>query len=114
MVKKREQIMGIEDSIFFIVESIKEIKSEIIDLKTKFDLKAFTLKEIAQGLGYNVQTLRNNPWKIPNYGKPDEGKNPGIWFYNTIKSWYNIPENERRLKWESMSSKERREITGKK
>jgi DNA-binding CsgD family transcriptional regulator len=104
--------MGIEDSLDFLVNTITEIKKEIIDLKTRSDLKVYTLKEIAVGLGYSVQTLRNYPWKIPNYGKTDEGSNPGKWFYNTIKSWYDIPENERRSRWESMSSRERREITG--
>jgi chlorite dismutase len=110
--KKRNMIMSIEDSIDFIVKTVVEIKSEIIDIKAKIELKAYTLKEIANGLGYSVQTLRNYPWKIPNYGKADEGSNPGKWFYNSIKNWYDIPEEERRFKWESMSSRERREITG--
>jgi hypothetical protein len=108
----RRIIMGIEDSLAFLVDTVKEIKDELIDLKTKVDLKAYTLKDIANGFGYSVQTLRNYPWKIPNYGKPDEGSSPGKWFYNTIKKWYAIPEDERRLKWESMSSHERRKTTG--
>jgi hypothetical protein len=104
--------MGIEDSIAYLVDAVKEIKEELIDLKTRADLKAYTLKDLATGLGYSVQTLRNNPWKIPNYGRPDEGCNPGKWFYNTIKRWYAVPEEERRRKWESMSSRERREAQG--
>jgi hypothetical protein len=105
--------MGIEDSLNFLVETITEIKKEIIDLKTKTDLRAYTLKEIANGIGYSVQTLRNSPWKIPNYGKSDVGISPGRWFYLTIRTWYDIPEDERRIKWESMTSIERRKITGK-
>jgi hypothetical protein len=104
--------MYIEESLNFLVENIKEIKKEIIDLNTKIELKAYTLREIAKGLGYSTQTLRNCPWKIPNYGKPDEGISPGKWFYNTIKNWYSIPEEERRFNWESLSSRERLEITG--
>lgn len=113
MTSRKGEKMNIEESLNFLVETIAEIKFEILELKTKSDLRAYALKEIAQGLGYSIQTLRNYPWKIPNYGKPDEGSCPGKWFYTTIKKWYEIPENERRLKWESMSSMERRKITGK-
>jgi hypothetical protein len=104
--------MGIEDSLAYLVDAVKEIKDDLIDLKTRADLRTYTLKEIAAGFEYSVQTLRNYPWKIPNYGNPDEGVNPGRWFYDTIRNWYAIPENERRLRWESMSSRERREATG--
>ena len=102
------EYMGIEESLKYLVNSVVEIKNEILELNMKISLKAFTLKEIAAGFGYKPQTLRCNPWKIPNYGKPDEGKNPGKWFYSTIKNWYAIPEDERRKKWEEMSSQERR------
>ena len=104
--------MGIEDSLDYLVNTVADIKNEIIELKTRIDLRAYTLKEIADGLGYSVQTLRNYPWKIPNYGKPDVGCNPGKWFYNTIKSWEAIPEAERRIKWESMSSGDRLNAMG--
>jgi hypothetical protein len=106
--------MNIEESLNFLVKAVTEIRAEILDLKVKSELKAYTLSEIAVGLGYKVQTMRNHPWKIPCYGKPDEGKAPGRWFYKTIRDWYDIPEDERRQKWESMSSVERREKMGKK
>lgn len=104
---------GIENALKYLVEKVSTIETELADIKTKLDLKAYTLKEIAQGLGYSPQYLRHRPWKIPNFGKPDEGSHPGKWFYNTIAAWYAIPEDERRFKWESMSSKERRQAMGK-
>jgi hypothetical protein len=107
------QYEGIEKSLQYLTNTISSMEKSIADLRTKLDLKAYTLKEIAQGLGYSPQYLRHRPWKIPNFGKPDEGNSPGKWFYNTIIAWYAIPEDERRFKWESMSSAERRKFLGK-
>ena len=95
------------DPLKYLIETVEGIKKDIADIKTRIDLRAYTLKEIAEGFGYSVQSLRNKPWKIPNYGKPDVSMYPGKWFYNTIANWYAIPEDERRFKWESMSSSER-------
>jgi len=92
----------------YLVNMLEDMKKDIADLKTRMELHAYTLKELATGLGYSVQTMRNNPWRMPNYGKPDVGAHPGKWFYNTIVEWYAVPEDERRFKWESMSSLERR------
>ena len=96
------------DPLKYLIEMVEGIKKDLVDLKTKADLRSYTLREIASGLGYSVYTLRSKPWKMPHYGRPDEGIHPGKWFYNTIVNWYAIPEEERRGKWESMSSLERR------
>jgi len=100
------------DSLKYLIETVEGIKKDIADLKTRADLRTYTLKEIADGFGYSVHTLRNRPWKIPNYGKSDTGIHPGRWFFKTIESWYAIPEDERRFKWEKMSDKERKEALG--
>jgi hypothetical protein len=96
------------DTLKYLIETVESIKKEVVDLKTMAGLRAYTLKEIAAGLGYSINTVRTKPWKMPNYGRPDEGMHPGKWFYNTIVNWYAIPEEERRSKWEAMSSLERR------
>ena len=64
------------DPLKYLIEMIEGIQKDVTDLKTMADLKAYTLKEIAEGLGYSVSTMRNNPWKMPNYGRPDEGVHP--------------------------------------
>ena len=105
--------MGIEDSLKYLVETVSEIKKELADVKSKVELRTYTLKEIAKGLGYSTaQSLRNKPWKMPNFGKPDEGSHPGRWLYKTIVEWYAVPEDERRMKWESMTPRERRQAIG--
>jgi hypothetical protein len=109
----KEQNSGSIGSILvYLTQEISAIRKDVIDIKTRLDLKAYSLKEIAQGLGYSTQHLRHSPWKMPNFGRPDEGINPGKWFYSTIVKWYAIPENKRRDQWESMSSKERLIVLG--
>jgi hypothetical protein len=104
---------GIEESLKYLVEVTSELRKDITDIKSQIQLRAYTLKEIAAGFGYKTeQSLLNKPWKMPNYGKPDLGYHPRKWLYNTIVNWYSIPEEERRMKWETMSSKERRETLG--
>jgi hypothetical protein len=107
-----KEYLGIEDSLKYLVNSVKELKKNLIDLKAKTELRSYSLKEIAEGFGYKVQTFRDRPWQIPNYGKPDVDLHPARWYYNTIENWYAIPEDERRFKWESMSSRERLEAMG--
>jgi len=99
---------GIEESLKYLVSKVEKVEEDLIGIKTKIDLKAYSLRDIADGLGCSIYTLRSHPWKIPNYGKPDVDICPAKWFYDTIRAWYAIPENERRFKWESMSSLERR------
>ena len=104
--------MGIEESLKYLVDTVKEMRAELADMKTRIDLKAYSIKEIAAGLGISPQTLYHCPWKLPNYGKPDVGSNPGKLFYSTISKWLEVPEDDRRFAWESMSSRERREAMG--
>ena len=101
---------GIEESLKYLVSEIGNIEKELIEIRTKIDLKTYSLRDIAEGLGCSLYTLRSHPWKIPNYGRPDACISPAKWFYDTVRDWYSVPEDERRFKWESMTSRERREI----
>jgi len=107
------EYMGIEESLKYLVSKIEKVEEDLIDIKTRMDLKAYSLRDIANGLGCSYYTLQCRPWKIPNYGKPDVDICPAKWFYDTIRAWYAIPEDERRYKWESMSASERRKALGK-
>ena len=105
--------LSIEESLKYLVETISVLRADITDIKSQLQFKTYTLKEIAILYGYkNVQSLLNKPWMMPMFGKADIGQHPRKWFYNTIVNWYVVPESERRLKWESMTSRERREMLG--
>ena len=100
------------EPVKYLIEMVEGIKKDIVELNARIELRTYTLKDIAKGLGCSVSNLRNKPWKIPNYGRPDVGKHPCRWFYDTIANWNAIPEDERRFKWESMTSKERLQAIG--
>ena len=100
------------DTLGYLIEMVEGIKKDIVELTARIDLKTYTLKEIAVSQGCSVSTLRNKPWKMPNYGRPDIGQHPGRWLYTTITNWYSVPEDERQFKWESMTSKERQRALG--
>jgi hypothetical protein len=100
------------DTLGYLIEMVEGIKKDIVELTSRIDLKTYTLKEIAVSQGCSVSNLRNKPWKMPNYGRPDVGQHPGRWFYLTIMNWYSAPEDERRFKWESMTSRERQKALG--
>ena len=105
--------LSIEESLKYLVETISILRADITDIKSQIQFKTYTLKEIAVWYGYkNVQSLLNKPWMMPSFGKPDIGQHPRRWFYNTIVEWYAVSEKERRFKWESMPSRERREVLG--
>jgi hypothetical protein len=51
---------------------------------------------------------------LPNYGRADIGAHPRRWFYDTVTAWFHIPEDERRRKWETMTSAQRLKAMGRK
>jgi len=103
----------IEESIKHLVSKIDKVEEDLIGIRTRMGLETYSLRDIAKGLGCSIYTLQSRPWKIPNYGKPDVDICPAKWFYDTVRNWYSIPENERRYKWESMTASERRKAIGK-
>ena len=96
------------EPVKYIIEMMEGMKKEILDIRARIELQTYTIKDIAKLLGCSVSNVRNNPWKLPNFGKPDVGKHPCRWFYDTIRNWYTVSEDEHRLQWESMSALEKR------
>jgi len=103
---------GIEESLKYLIKTVSDIKNDVDTIQAQIKLKTFTLKEIAEMLGCNAQSLRNDKWKMPNFGKADIGMQTRRWFHKTIVDWYSIPESDRKFQWESMSARERREALG--
>ena len=97
------------DPLKYLIETVEQINREIIGIKSRLDLKTYTLREIAEGQNLSINTMRSKPWKQPNFGKPDVAAHPAKWYYSTIVAWFSRPEDERRLEWESMSGRKRRQ-----
>jgi hypothetical protein len=103
---------GLEKGVATLLADMGELKQLVAEAMMAASLRTFTAKELAQRFGVSYQHLRNNPWTLPNYGRPDIGRNPGQWLFRTALDWYAIPEDERRRRWEAMSSRERRVAMG--
>ena len=101
------------DPLKHLIEQVEQINKEIVDIKTRLELKTYTLREIAEGQGLSINTMRSKPWKQPNFGKPDVNSCPAKWYYSTIVAWFSRPEDERRLEWQSMTGRKRRQAMGK-
>lgn len=75
-------------------------------------LQTMTVSEIAQKLDVSIATLNRKPWNLPNYGRSNVGEQTRRWLVKTVSDWFSIPEDERRRKWEEMSSSEKRRMLG--
>jgi hypothetical protein len=104
---------GIEEAMKSIYRDMWTLRQEIQGIKAAMSFLTYTVDEIAKELKCSPWTLRKNIWMLPNYGRPDIGAHPRRWFYDTVNAWYHIPEDERKRKWEAMSSTERRQMMGK-
>jgi hypothetical protein len=103
---------GFEKAIPAILRELWEVKQLLAETQMTATLKTYSAAEIAQCFGVSYLHLRHNPWTLPNYGRPDIGMKPGRWLFTTVMEWYEIPEDERRRRWEGMSSQERRVAMG--
>jgi hypothetical protein len=103
---------GFEKALPIILRELWEMKRLLAETQMVATLKTYTAAELAALLGVSYMHLRHNPWTLPNYGRPDIGLKPGKWLFTTVMEWYAIPEDERRRRWEAMSSTERRVALG--
>jgi hypothetical protein len=103
---------GFEKAVSVIYSDLWEMKRLLVEMRMAESLKTYTAAELAACFGVSYQHLRHNPWTLPNYGRPDIGLKPGKWLFATVLEWYAIPEDERKRRWEAMSSLERRIATG--
>jgi hypothetical protein len=51
-----------------------------------------------------------HPWRLPNFGRPDEGEGVRRWRRETVREWYASPtwEADHRAEWKAMTPAERR------
>jgi hypothetical protein len=105
---------GIEEALRTVYRGVWEIRQELASLKAATSFLTYTVEDIARSLNCSEWTLRKNIWQLPNYGRADIGIHPRRWFHDTVTAWFHIPEDERRRKWEMMTSAERRQAMGRK
>lgn len=69
---------------------------------------------IRRGCSVGWITTITAPWRLPNFGKADEGEGVRRWRRETVRAWYASAtwEAERRQEWEDMTPAARRELRG--
>jgi hypothetical protein len=103
---------GIEEALKTILRDTWEMKREVESLKTALTLQTYTVGDLVRLLKISESKIRSQPWNQPNYGKADIGISSRRWFHDTVTAWYHIPEADRKAKWESMNSTDRRKAMG--
>jgi hypothetical protein len=103
---------GFEKAVQAMFSELWEMKRLLIETQMMATLKTYSAPELAACFGMSYMHLRHHPWMLPNYGRPDIGMKPARWLFSTVLEWYSIPEDERKRRWEAMSSRERRIAMG--
>jgi hypothetical protein len=106
------EYQGIEAALKVLLRDNWETKQEVASLKTALTLQTYTVSDLARLLQLSESKIRSQPWNQPNYGKADIGLSSRRWFHDTVTAWYHIPEADRKAKWESMNSADRRKAMG--
>lgn len=105
----RSDLVG---AVAFLVDCLPLLARRLARLEELTSMRTFTVEDLATMQGCADSTLRGNPWKLPNFGRPDIGGHPRRWLAETVRSWYSRPEDERRREWDRMTSKERLQALG--
>ncbi len=96
----------------FLMGELAELRGLLEGALALLPVRAFwTVADIATWTGMSETQLRDTaqPWRLPNYGRPDLGEGVRRWKAETVRAWYAIPERERRKAWEGMPAAARRE-----
>ena len=104
------EYQSIEAALAYLMQELWRVRLELGQVQTSLSLCAYSVNDLARRFNVTIQTMRNNPWNLPNYGHPDIGKRPGKWMHETVIKWYSIPEHKRRERWDMMKSAERRKV----
>jgi hypothetical protein len=99
-----------EAALFAMVAEIREGMRDILD---RLPIpETYTVPDLAvkRGVSASWLTATSAPWRLPNWGVPDEGEGKRRWRRETVLTWYASVtwETERREEWEHMTPTQRR------
>lgn len=98
-----------EAALFAMVAEIREGMRDILD---RLPIpETYTVPDLAikRGVSANWLSSPSAPWRLPNWGVPDEGEGKRRWRRETVLSWYASAkwEAERREEWEKLTPAQR-------
>ena len=81
-------------------------------ISQNFATKTLDIKELAQRYGVHINTLYNNPWRMPNYGRSDFEFGKTRWRLSTVMEWEKKSAKQHEADWANMTVKERKKAQG--
>lgn len=98
-----------------LLAELAEIRSTLDEVLRALPVPdTLTVSDIAcrRGTSRAWLCLESAPWRLPGFGKPDQGDRVRRWRRDTVVDWYASPtwEAERREEWEKLSPAERRKV----
>lgn len=96
-----------------LLEELTTIKTQNAQILELLNAKKYvTMQDVAQAQGVGLNKLRSEPWRMPTFGKADEGVRPKKWYLETYQRWMSTPMDEHKARWFSMDPDERNEYLG--
>jgi hypothetical protein len=98
-----------------ILSGIEELRQGYKEVLERLPIpETFNVTDIAvrRGCSRTWLLLETSPWRLPNFGRPDEGEGTRRWRRETVLAWYASAkwEAERRKEWEDMPPAKRKEL----
>lgn len=104
---------GAEGLLGLLIAEVAEMRATLSEVLAALPIpETLTTTDIAnrRGCSYSWITSAIHPWRLPNFGRADEGEGIRRWRRETVREWYASPtwEADRRAEWEAMTPAERR------
>lgn len=96
-----------------LLERLTTIETQNAQILELLNAKKYvTMQDVAQAQGVGLNKLRAEPWRMPMFGKADEGSRPKKWYTETYQRWNDVPMEEHKARWFSMDPDERKKCLG--
>jgi hypothetical protein len=99
--------LGLLERIESRLSSLEDMMAD--DLNAQLTL---TREDIARRQGVSLSKLQNEPWRLPNYGRPDDGSSKHLWRRETVKAWESASVEEHFKEWSRMTIEEQLRCRG--
>lgn len=104
---------GEEGHLGLLIAEVAEMRATLGEVLAALPIpETLTTGDIAarRGCSKSWITSATHPWRLPNFGKADEGEGVRRWRRDTVRAWYASPtwEADHRAAWEAMPANARR------
>jgi hypothetical protein len=97
------------DLFTYLFDRVDEIAEKV---DSAVERKSLTIDDLAARYHVSRSSISERPWRMPNFGRADFGEVPRRWWLTTVERWEEVPEADRRERWELMSAKDKQQALG--